>query len=47
MTVAELEQRLTVDELFEWAEWFQIKHEMEQKQMKKAQASVRIPKRMR
>lgn len=38
MTVGELEERLSTDELFEWAEWFQMKHEAEKKAIEKAKA---------
>lgn len=41
MTVAELEERLSTSELFEWAEWFKIKNEENKKAAERARSKAR------
>lgn len=37
MSVAELQERMTLEELMGWSAYMQIKHEQEQEAMRKAQ----------
>lgn len=41
MTVAELEERLSVEEFFEWSEWFRLKDEARKKAEREAERRYR------
>ena len=38
MTVVDLEESITYDEVIEWVTWFKIKHEAEKKAQQEAKA---------
>jgi len=44
-TVEELAQRMSVSEFFEWAEWFSMKREVEDKARREAEQRARLTRR--